>query len=256
MDILGSIEGLEWLYLCVVLIGASIVHGTLGMGFPMIFTALAAIVIDVKSAVFISLVPSILINLRCLSEGYDWRGLLRQFLPLAILAGIGSIAGTEILLQAPPNPIKLVLVGTIGFYLLLGRLTNQRFTWIQTYPVLAATVFGLTAGVIGGITNAMGPILIIYFLENQTGKNETVQGLNLCFVVGKFVQLFMFYHAGDAFDANGWIGISGVSLLVFASLLAGIKIREKFEVETYRRLLKYALAIIMLVLLAQIIIDV
>ena len=86
MDILGSIEGLEWLYLCVVLIGASIVHGTLGMGFPMIFTALAAIVIDVKSAVFISLVPSILINLRCLSEGYDWRGLLRQFLPLARLS--------------------------------------------------------------------------------------------------------------------------------------------------------------------------
>ena len=254
MDILGSIEGLEWLYLCLVLIGASVVHGTLGMGFPLIFTALAAIVIDVKSAVFISLVPSILINFRCLTEGYDWRGLIRRFAPLALLAGAGSVIGTKILLDAPPGPIKLILILSIAFYLLLDRLKNRRFAWIQTYPTAAMVVFALAAGIIGGITNAMGPILIIYFLENHIGKDETVQGLNLCFVVGKFVQLFMFYSAGDAYSSDGWLIIAAVSVLVFALLLVGIRIRQRFEVETYRRLLKHALAIIALVLLGQLVI--
>ncbi len=251
MDLLSSAEGLEWLYLFVVLLGASFIHGALGMGFPLVFTALAAAVIDVKAAVFVTLIPSILINARCLTQGYGWRNLIRQFFPLALLAGLGSAFGTSILILAPPEPIKFILVISIGFYLLLDQLKTRRFLWIQENPVVAIIFFGLAAGLIGGITNAMGPILIIYFLENHFGTDGTVQGMDLCFLVGKLVQLYMFIAAGEVINTTDGYWLTGISIVVFATLLVGIKIRQWFAVETYRQILKIALGIIAVVLLVQ-----
>ncbi|MFK7844081.1 MAG: TSUP family transporter [Rhodothermales bacterium] len=255
MDVLDTIEGLEWLYLCLVLLGASFVHGSLGMGFPMIFTALAAVLVDVKAAVFIIIIPSMLINIRCLTQGYDIYNLLKRFSLLAVIAGLGSAIGTQILLIAPQGPIKIVLVASIAFYLLLDRIRTKRFDWIQTYPFLATLTFGFVAGTIGGITNAMGPLLIIYFLENQFGTDETVQGLNLCFLVGKIVQLVMFMNTGSTINLEGWIWLAGISILVFGALIGGIRIRQKMDVTTYRHILKVALGIIALVLFFQILLN-
>ena len=253
MDVLDTIEGVEWLYLCLVLLGASFVHGSLGMGLPMIFTALAAVLVDVKAAVFIIIIPSIFINLRCLAQGYDLYHLIKRFFLLAMLAGLGSVVGTEILLVAPQGPIKIVLAASIGFYLLIDRIRSTQFDWIQAYPLFATLAFGFIAGVIGGITNAMGPILIIYFLENQFGSDETVQGLNLCFLVGKIVQLVMFMNTGSTIGLEDWIWLAAISVLVFAALIVGIRVRQNMEVTTYRRVLKVALGIVALVLVFQII---
>lgn len=252
MDALDAIQGIEWLYLFVILVGAALVHGTIGMGFPLVFTALGALVLDVKTAIFISLIPAILINLQCLTRGYDWRSLIARFFLLALCAGVGSVIGTKILFVAPPEPVKLILIASIVLYLGLGQLGNRYFGWINTRPVMAAVGFGLVAGIIGGITNAMGPVLVVYFLERNYGTDETVQGLNLCFLVGKVAQLVLFLDVGTRLDANSATQLGGITLLVMACLFLGTRIRKNLAVATYRKALKIALGIIACMLLGQV----
>ena len=254
MDALDAIQGLEWLYLFVILVSAAMVHGTIGMGFPLVFTALGALVLDVKTAVFISLVPAILINLQCLTRGYHWRVLVSRFFVLAVCAALGSVVGTKILFIAPPDPVKLVLIASIVLYLARGRLGNQGFGWINSYPVASAVGFGLVAGIIGGITNAMGPVLVIYFLERDVGTDETVQGLNFCFLVGKIAQLVLFLDVNPSLDAGDMTQLGGITALVMAVLFIGTRIRQNFEVATYRRALKIALGVIACMLLAQVVV--
>ena len=253
MDALEAIHGLEWLYLFIILVGAAFVHGGIGMGFPLVFTALGALVLDVKTAVFISLAPAILINVQCLLHGLQWRALLSRFSLLAVCAGVGSIAGTKILLLAPTGPIKLVLVASIVAYLVLDRLGVGYFGWIRSRPTTSAVLFGLVAGLVGGITNAMGPILVVYFLEQKYNTDTTVQGLNFCFLVGKLAQLYLFIDVGHYANTSSIAPIAGITLLVMACLLVGVYIRKRLDVDTYRKTLKVALGIIAVVLLVQVV---
>lgn len=60
------------------------------------------------------------------------------------------------------------------------------------YPRLSKVVFGISAGILGGVTNVMAPIFIIYSLESKHTRSETIQASNFCFMFGKTIQLVLF----------------------------------------------------------------
>lgn len=57
--------------------------------------------------------------------------------------------------------------------------------WVNKKPKLAIVVFGFIAGIIGGLTNVMALVLIIYSLESKHSRKEVIQSSNLCFLFGK-----------------------------------------------------------------------
>ena len=242
-----------WIFFIAVIVGGGIVHGTLGMGFPLVATALLSLIMDVKEAVFLSLVPSIFINLICMKGRGDWKKGARRFLPLALIAGIASAVGARYLLIAPAEPVKLLLVVSIFLYLMTSRLRKTKITWIEDWPTLALLFFGGLAGLVGGITNAMGPILVVYFIEGSFSTEETVQGLNISFLVGKLAQLAIFAKESDAFQHTRPAYVIMITLLSILALWVGIRIRQRVSQETYRRCLKIALFVIALVLTAQVV---
>ncbi len=50
-------------------------------------------------------------------------------------------------------------------------------------------IFGFVAGVIGGVTNAMAPFLMMYLLSTQHSKTDIVVISNLNFIISKLIQL-------------------------------------------------------------------
>lgn len=237
------------LLLVVITSAAGLVHGALGLGFPMIATPLVAMLTDVRSAVLIVLAPTLAINVVNILRGGHWARSIGRFWPLAAYAGVGSVAGSQLLVVSDPAPYKLLLAAMILLYLNVSRL-GLPMGWVRAHPQLASAVFGCLAGFLAGTVNVMVPVLIVFSLELGLAPVVMIQVFNFCFLSGKLAQAAVLAHAGVL---TGPVITATLPLLAVAvaSLLAGMALRDRVDPETYRRWLKRVLLAIALMLIAQ-----
>ena len=110
-----SLSTLAWLAAGAVFLLAGLVHGILGLGFPMLATPLLAILVDMRSAVLITLLPTITVNLISILRGGRWSDSIGRYWPLALMIPIGTVAGTWLLVNLDPGPYKLTVLDEEGF---------------------------------------------------------------------------------------------------------------------------------------------
>ena len=233
-----------------VILTAGLVHGTLGLGFPLVATPLLALGVDVRTAILVTLLPTIAVNIISIVYGGGWRYSIGRYWPLAAYAVVGSAVGTYILIVNDPRPFKLLLAALTLLYLGATGFRQLRISLVSEWPRLSKLLFGLSAGFAAGTTNVMVPILIIYSLEVGLAKTAMVQVFNLCFFAGKIAQIGVFSQAG-AFS-YGFVGsvmpLVGVAI---AGVLIGTRLRNRIPTETYRRIVRRVLFVIAILLVGQ-----
>ena len=120
-----------------ILLVGGLTHGALGLGFSVVVTALLALLVDMRTAILISLFPTIAINILSILHGGNWRHSIGRYWPLALYGSLGSVLGTQLLIWADPEPFKLLLAAIILLYLNLGRLGNLQIGFVQSYTKLS-----------------------------------------------------------------------------------------------------------------------
>lgn len=233
-----------------IILVAGLIHGTIGLGFPLVATPLLALFLDVRSAILVTLLPTVTVNLVSIIRGGGWRESIGKFWPLATYALAGSVVGSRVLVVSDPAPFKLLLAALVLLYLVATRLQALNMHWTKARPALSMLGFGLIAGLSAGTTNVMVPILIIYTLELGLARTAMVQVFNLCFLAGKVSQIGVFASAGllgtDLLVAT--LPLAGVAVI---ALLAGMKVRERIPTEIYRRVVQHVLLVLALLLIGQ-----
>ena len=233
-----------------ILVFAGLVHGTLGLGFPMVATPMLAVFTDVRSAILITLLPTVAVNVVTIWRSPGAADSVRQFMPLTVSTLIGSLIGAWVLAIADPSPFRLVLGCLILLYLwttFSGQLPRH---WLEGNALFAMVGFGLAAGLSGGTTNVMVAILIIYFLSLNTPRATMVPVLNSCFLIGKVSQIAVLSVAGFVSLAL-MTATAPLALAAVLALLAGQRIQAGIDVTTYRRILYGLLAALALTLFVQ-----
>jgi uncharacterized protein len=221
---------------------SSLVHGSIGFGFPMIATPLLAMVTDMKTAILYIAIPTLLINIISIYSEGNFLQAVKRFYPLALMGMIGSAIGTQILIYSSTDFFKLLLALSIFLYLFIQKFKIQ-MNWIEKKKRLSIVVFGLIAGLIGGLTNVMASILIIYSLESKHTKKEIIQSTNLCFLFGKIIQIILF-TMHDSFNQELLV-VSFSSLIIVAiAMFVGLMIKNKIPQEIYRKVIKVVLFLI------------
>jgi hypothetical protein len=233
-----------------VMVFGGLVHGTLGLGFPVVTTPLLSLVLDVRSAILITLLPTVCVNLVSIARGGRWEESIGRFWPLAGYALIGSLAGAQLLVISDPRPFKLVLALLVLLYLLVSGATALHMPWPRTHFQLSMLGFGLVAGISAGTTNVMVPILIIYMLELEVSRRATVQVFNLCFLAGKLSQIAVFAVAG-LLGGRLLMVTAPLAAAAIAALLVGMAVRDRIPAVTYRRIIRLLLAAFAALLIAQ-----
>lgn len=228
---------------------AAFVHGSIGFGFPLIATPLLALTTDLQTAILLTLIPTILVNVVSISSEGNFFVAFRRYSPVALLAMLGGALGTLVLISVDAEIFKLLLAFAILAYLVADRI-SLNLTWVRTYPQLARIVFGITAGVLGGLTNVMAPVLIIYSLESGHSKSTLIQLSNFCFLLGKIIQLALFSYFGQYTMSE--LSMSPIMLLVVSmALFIGVQIKKRIMGNTYIKILKGFLLLLALVLVLQ-----
>jgi hypothetical protein len=231
-----------------VILFAGLIHGTLGLGFPMVATPILATMMDVRSAILITLLPTMAVNIVSIAKSKSSLETTKQFFPLVFFALLGSLAGASILATTDPAPFRIVLAGLILLYLWNNlRIPRQ---WLADNALLAMALFGLTAGIAAGTTNVMVAILIIYFLSLETPRSTMVPALNSCFLVGKASQIVVLAIAGMV-SIRLMLETAPLAVAAVIALLLGQRLHTRIQVSTYQSILRKLLLLLALILIYQ-----
>lgn len=246
---LGFINTATIVIIACVIIFAALIHGTLGIGFPLVATPLVAMFTDVRTAILILVIPTMVNNIYNVVRGGQWQKSLAIYWPLALYGVIGSYLGACLLVSFSGDFFRPFLAGMIILYLNTDRL-GLKFTWINKYPGWAMAVTGILAGMMGGTVNVMLPVLVIYALESKMDKTVMIQTFNFCFLLGKFTQFVVFVQNEMITGQVLYLAIP-LSIIGLVAMFAGITIRDRVSSGIYRRFLRILLAIMAGVLLIQ-----
>jgi uncharacterized membrane protein YfcA len=221
-----------------VLLLSAFVHGTFGFGFPLVATPLLALMMDLRAAILLTLVPTICINLASILGEKHRAEALRLFWPIPTFTVVGSLIGTQVLLSADPEPFRLLLALVLVAYLLAERLHGVERE--RTVPNWGLALLGLCLGLLAGVVNIFAPVIIVFALYTRMRPELMVAAFNISFITSKSGQLL-------TFAANGALDMAVIAQalwalpLILGVLWSGMLLRRRIHPEHYRRLLRLAL---------------
>jgi uncharacterized protein len=212
---------------------AAFVKGAIGFGFPTLGTPLLALLIDVKAAFLVLIVPNIVMDgLQFVRAGAP-RAIVRRMLPVVVFGAGGVVVGTHLLARLAADTVMLILAAFILVFVVLSA-TRLSPRLPPRWEPWASPVAGFVAGVVGGITNVPGTLLVLYFYALGLTKVEFVGAVSFTFVLYKLVQL----------AAVSWYGLLSVSLLGWSLVLTvaalggfalGLRVQDRLEPRAFNR---------------------
>ena len=230
---------------------AALAHGAMGFGFPLLSTPLIALFTDVRTAVLITLLPNILLNVLSIVRGHEWRTTLRRHWPVAAYMLGGTLIGTQVLAYADTRYLRLLLAGMIVVYLLQARTHAARAPGPQRFPRLAPLIFGSLGGFFAGTVNVALPPLLMYFSSLALSPLVMTQALNLSFLVGRVTQAVAITAAGRWSSALVWLSLP-LCLIAVLALAAGYRLQRLIRPNTFLHLLRWVLWAMAAILVGQV----
>jgi uncharacterized membrane protein YfcA len=247
------LESLPWaliLWLGAVILLAGLLQGALGFGFPFVATPLIAMVSDMRTAIVVVLLPTLATICVALFASGPLRITLARFWRMPLYMIFGATVGTWVFVSAPDAPYTVVLALLTLFYLNLDRLGRAEWPLVRRHERAFAPLAGITAGVFEGTANVAAPPLIVYYLALGLTPVMLVQGLNICFLLGKSTQFTVLATRGGV-SMGEWLATLPFVAIGVAGSLVGVRIRSRIDAVRFRVWVKHALLVIALGLLAQ-----
>jgi hypothetical protein len=221
---------------------AAFVKGAIGFGFPTLGTPLLALIVDVKTAFLVLIVPNIVMDGLQFARRGAPAATVRRMASVVVFGAIGTVAGTRLLVVLSSRAVLLILGGFILLFVALNaaRLSPRLPAGWEPW---ASPIAGFVAGVMGGVTNVPGTPLVLYFYALGMPKHEFVSAVAFTFVLYKLVQL----------AAVTWYGLMtwtlvGWSLALTVAALAGfglgLRVQDRLEQRVFNRAVLVFLALL------------
>ena len=228
---------------------AAFVKGAIGFGFPTLGTPLLALVVDVKAAVALLVIPNLVMDSLQLRRSGPIGDAPRRLAPLLLFTMIGTVVGTKLLVMLSPRAVTLALGGFVLGYVLLDVFRFSPCVPVHWELRLAAPV-GLAAGIMGGITNAPGTAIALYFVALGMDKKEFVRSIAFTFLVVKTVQLVTLVWYG-LLTWHLVLGSLGLAALGLAGFALGLRLQDRLDQRSFNRAVLVFLAVLGVWLVAK-----
>ena len=161
---------------------SAFVKGSIGFGFPTIGTPLLSLLVDVKTAYLVLIVPNIVMDgLQFVRSGAP-QVTIRRMRSLVAFGAVGMVIGTHLLAVLDSRTVMLILGVFILAFVALS-LTPVAPRLPPAWEPWASPIAGFIAGVVGGITNVPGTPLVMYFHALGLSKTELVSAVAFTFVL-------------------------------------------------------------------------
>ncbi|MFQ5657414.1 MAG: sulfite exporter TauE/SafE family protein [Candidatus Methylomirabilales bacterium] len=214
---------------------AAYVKGMTGMGFPTIATPMITMLLDIRTAVTILLIPNILMDLTQVFRRGSPMAVFRRFSWLLSMTVIGVFLGTKTLVMLPLWTLNL----SLGIVVVAFVVSNLfRFNYQVSSPIERALspMVGFVGGFLNGITNVPGPALAIYLYALQLPKTEFIKSIATIFIINKVSQLIAVSTWGLLTPSTLRLSLL-VSVFVLLGFYLGLKSQDRVNQKTFNRVL-------------------
>lgn len=172
---------------------SSIIQAITGFGFGIIMMAVMPLFLPYKSAMTISTVLSLLLNVSILIRCYKdvcWRQLAFPitFCLIGSACGIFLMAGTDVGIYKRALGVFLVLLA-VWLYYFSGR--------VKIRPTATnAAIAGVVSGVCGGLFSVSGPPMVLYLVSVLSDKKQYMATTQCYFMINNIFLLILRYSMG------------------------------------------------------------
>jgi len=215
------------------ILAAAFVKGAVAFGFPLVATPLLALVVGVKTAVAVSIIPNIAMDSVQLVRRGHALATERRMASLVAFSMVGVWLGTRLLAVLPGHLASQVL----GVFVLVFAAVNASGVVLRVSPAwerwLSPPV-GLAAGVLGGLTNVPGTPMVLYFVALGMDKYEFVRAVAFTFVVAKVVQLAAVVWYG-LLDLHLLVMSLGFTLVALGGFAVGLRLQDWLPTRVFNR---------------------
>jgi hypothetical protein len=225
-----------------VVLAAGFIKGAIGFGFPSLATPLLSLVVDVKTAVVVLILPNIVMDGIQFARRGAPLATVRRFGTLLLSGGVGIVLGTRVLTLLSPRTATLILGVFVLLFVALSVTGLAPKIPPHWEPWLSPPA-GFAAGVIGGVTNSPATALVLYFHGIGLAKHDFISSIAFTFFFYKLVQL----------GAVTWYGLLpwsllGVSVALTAVALAGfavgLRVQDRLDQRSFNRVVLVFLAVL------------
>ncbi len=237
------------LFIIFALVLSAFIKGSLGLGFSTIGLAILANAIELKTAISIVVLPSLLANLMVMIEAGNFRISLSRFFTLICMSVPGMAIGLQLLGQKDNSVSVSVLAIVLVIYGCWGWL-NRQFRIDDQYISRLNPVVGLLTGTVNGATGSQIFPIMPYLLSLNISKDVLVQTINLSFTLNSIIMLGFLYNM-DALDTNSILTYSLGILPVAIGVWLGGKVRRRISEERFRRIVMALIVTLGLLLLVN-----
>jgi uncharacterized membrane protein YfcA len=225
-----------------VVLAAGFIKGAIGFGFPSLATPLLSLVVDVKTAVVVLILPNIVMDGIQFARRGAPLATVRRFGTLLLSGGVGIVLGTRVLTLLSPRTATLILGVFVLLFVALSVTGLAPKIPPHWEPWLSPPA-GFAAGDIGGVTNSPATALVLYFHGIGLAKHDFISSIAFTFFFYKLVQL----------GAVTWYGLLpwsllGVSVALTAVALAGfavgLRVQDRLDQRSFNRVVLVFLAVL------------
>jgi uncharacterized protein len=233
----------------VALLLAAFVKGTTGMGFPLIATPMVALLLDIRTAITILIIPNIVMDITQAFRGSFPAAVFRRFAWLLLLTIIGVFLGTKVLAMLPLWILNFCL-GIMVLAFVASTLLRLDFEISPRTEGILSPVVGIVGGFLNGMTNAAGPALAVYLYSLKLQKTDFIKSISIIFIITKVSQLVA-VSTWNLFNGSTLLLSLEVTLLILLGFYIGLKIQDRVNQQTFNRGLLLALFVIGVVLVVR-----
>jgi len=240
------VDPIDYLFILTAYIIAAAIKGLTGIGFSTSCLPIMALRLDLKVAIPLVIVPSIISNVTIMIQAGSFRDSLRRFWPLYAASVPGLLIGVTILVTINVDVAKIILGLVLVTYSLVA-LRNTTFTLSGPGERKLKIPVGFFTGFINGLTGSQVMPVLPYLMSLNLDKNSFVQAINISFTLSSLVMLFSMGQLGFLSPNTFLIAVGGL-LPVLAVVHVCGRLRHHLSRELYRRLVLFFLFIMGFVL--------
>ncbi len=229
---------------------AATVKGVLGIGLPLVAVPLIASITEPVVAVSLMVMPALLANGWQAVQGGYFSKILHRFWPQLTALIAGTLIGAQFLATADQRLLSRGLGIMVLCFVILHIFSIRLPVSVRNERPVGITT-GLIAGLVGGVTGIHGPLLIIYLVALNMGKNMFVPVIAIFFLAG-FLPLY------GTLASNGHLGIEQIiastvlgAVPVGFGLALGCRLRNRLSQKLFERFLFALIAAIGMSLVAK-----
>ncbi len=222
---------------------AGLVKGLIGLGLPTVSLALLGVFLDLRAAIALMIVPSVITNIWQAVDGGKLIPLTIRLAPMLFAGVITTWFASAFLLNAiDPGLLSAAFGVLLALYSAYGLLTPDIPRPGKWEPVTGPVV-GVLAGTATGLTGSFVVPGVPYLQSLRLSRDELVQAMGICFTVvlaalgGGLAQTNLM-----TVDIGLWslAGLAPAS----AGMWAGRKIRRRIPELAFRKVFFCALLIL------------